>query len=74
MRLIENCRRKWWRLWTVQLSAASAAVSAYVWASPDVVVSVLTQIPTWLRLTAIGAFLALRILARIYHQPEVPPP
>lgn len=71
MKLIENCKTKWWKLWSVRLAAFSAAVSAYVWSSPDTVFSILSQVPVAARIAAIAAFFGLKLLVRLVHQPKV---
>lgn len=68
VQLIEDCKRRWWRLWSIQLAALTAGISAFVWSSPDVVISIMTQVPLWARLAAIFGYLALLILARITRQ------
>lgn len=68
LKLIENCKKRWWRLWSVQLATITATISAFIWSSPDVVISIITRVPWWLRMVLIFGYLGLRILARISQQ------
>lgn len=71
MKLIEDCKLKWWKLWSVRLAACSAAASAYIWSSPDTVISILSQVPVAARIAAIAGFFALKLAVRLTHQPKV---
>lgn len=84
MKLIEDCKRKWWKLYSVWFQGAvSAAVGALVMI-PDAANSILNSLPPEMRAVvpagATFALIALGILVRVIHQPKVtgnaanPPP
>jgi hypothetical protein len=71
MKLIANWRERWWKLWSIRFHALATAVTAYLWASPDMVISVLVQVPAKLRVGIIVAVFLVITISRLMKQKEV---
>ena len=75
MKLIENCRAKWWRFYSVWFSAALSTVIGVAASAPETVASVVNGLPPEWR----GAFppflifglTGISVAIRIIHQPKV---
>lgn len=74
MRLIENCKRKWWRLYSVWFQGALSTAIGYLVMVPDAASSILNSLPPEMRAVvpagATFALIALGIFIRVIHQPK----
>lgn len=79
MKLIDDWRRVWWRLRSIQLAAIVAAITAVLVANPVIVVGLITLLPTGPLLYAVAAIVGLFVfvipaLLRLWAQPSPPCP
>jgi len=75
IRLISNCRRKWWRLWSIRWAAGKSALIAAALANPLAILDFMRELPRPLRvavpLALLAIFWGLDALTRLVHQQKV---